>query len=609
MTAPEHLADRDLDVASALPAATLPAATRIAIVGGGIVGASIAYHLALAGETDVVLVERGRLTNGTTWHAAGLVSQVRGTHPLTELSRINVETYQRVARETGIDPGFRQVGSLTVARTDERFQEIRRPVSIARDAGIPSEIVDRARIRELWPAAVVDDLVGGVFFPDDGTINPGSAALALARAAVDRGVRYVPGTSITGFRRGPDARRVTGITTSAGEVEAEVVVLASGLWTSELARLADASVALYPAEHVWVMTDETPAATEDLPFLRDLDGYLYIRHHGGRFVIGAFEPNGKPWPPSTVPSDGFVELGPDWDHFGPVLAAARARVPALGGLGFGHFLRGPESFTPDADLQLGFVPEVPGLFVAAGLNSQGIIFGPGVGRAAAEWILAGHMTMDLVEVDVARMGRWASQRQWLHERTVESLGGLYAMHWPGKQPETARGLRRLPLDAAHRAAGAAMGQVGGWERPLWFEPGARGDEPTVGYSYTDPSWFPAVRDEVRATREGVALYDLTTYAKFEIAGPGALAGLQRLATSDLDVPPGRIVYTILADERGGILMDPTITRLADDRFLVLAPTVAQRRTEGLLRAGLPSDAVVTDVTSGLATLHLAGPRS
>jgi 4-methylaminobutanoate oxidase (formaldehyde-forming) len=219
------------------------------------------------------------------------------------------------------------------------------------------------------------------------------------------------------------------------------------------------------------------------------------------------------------------------------------------------------------------------------------------------------MTMDLVEVDVARMGRWASQRRWLHERTVESLGGLYAMHWPGKQPETARGLRRLPLDAAHRAAGAAMGQVGGWERPLWFEPGARGDEPTVGYSYTDPSWFPAVRDEVRATREGVALYDLTTYAKFEIAGPGALAGLQRLATSDLDVPPGRIVYTILADERGGILMDPTITRLADDRFLVLAPTVAQRRTEGLLRAGLPSDAVVTDVTSGLATLHLAGPRS
>jgi 4-methylaminobutanoate oxidase (formaldehyde-forming) len=558
MTAPEHLANRDLDVASALAASSLPSGARIVIVGGGIVGASIAYHLALAGESDVVLVERGRLTNGTTWHAAGLVSQVRGTHALTELSRVNVETYQRVGRETGIDPGFRQVGSLTVARTEERFREIRGPVSIARDAGLPSEVVDRARIRELWPAAVVDDLVGGVFFPDDGTINPGSAALALARAAVDRGVRYVPGTSVTGFRRAADGRRVTGITTTAGDVDAEVVVLAAGLWTSELARLADASVALYPAEHVWVMTDETPAATEGLPFLRDLDGYLYMRHHGGRFVIGAFEPNGKPWASSGVPTDGFVELGPDWDHFGPVLRAATARVPALDGLGFGHFLRGPESFTPDANLQLGFVPEVPGLFVAAGLNSQGIIFGPGVGRAAAEWIVAGHMTMDLVEVDVARMGRWASQRQWLHERTVESLGGLYAMHWPGKQPETARGLRRLPLDAAYRAAGAAMGQVGGWERPLWFEPDAAPAGPTVTYSYAAPSWFPAVREEVRATREGVALYDLTTYAKFEVAGPGAFAGLQRLVTSDLDVAV---------------------------------------------------DAVVTDVTSGLSTLHVAGPRS
>jgi heterotetrameric sarcosine oxidase gamma subunit len=609
MTAPEHLANRDLHIDSVLPAAQLPSAARIAIVGGGIVGASIAYHLALAGESDVVLLERGRLTNGTTWHAAGLVSQVRGTHALTELSRINVDTYERVGRETGIDPGFRRVGSLTVARNEERMREIRRPVSVARDAGLPSEIVDPARIRELWPAAVVDDLVGGVFFPDDGTINPGSAALALARAAVDRGVQYVPETTATGFRRGPDGRRITGVTTTSGDVDAEIIVLAAGLWTSELARLADASVALYPAEHVWVMTDETPAATENLPFLRDLDGYLYIRHHGGRFVIGAFEPNGKPWAPSGVPTDGFVELGPDWDHFGPVLAAARARVPALVDLGFGHFLRGPESFTPDANLQLGFVPEVPGLFVAAGLNSQGIIFGPGVGKAAAEWILAGHMTMDLVEVDVARMGRWANQRRWLHERTVETLGGLYAMHWPGKQPETARGLRRLPLDLAYRAAGAAMGQVGGWERPLWFESGTGPDGPEVGYSYVEPSWFPAVRDEVRATREGVALYDLSTYAKFEVAGPGALAGLQRLFTSDLEVPEGRIVYTILADERGGILLDPTITRLADDRFLVLAPTITQRRTEALLRAGLSPDAVLTDVTSGWSTLHLAGPRS
>jgi glycine cleavage system aminomethyltransferase T/glycine/D-amino acid oxidase-like deaminating enzyme len=615
MTVPEHLANRDLDVDAVLPAGTLPSQARVVIVGGGIVGASIAYHLAAAGETDVVLVEHGRLTNGTTWHAAGLVSQVRGSHALTALARMNAETYERVERESGIRTGIRRNGALTIARTEARMTEIGYGISMARDAGIDVERVDRARIGELWPAAVTDDLVGGVLFPTDGTVNPGAAALAFAKAAVDRGARYVPGTAVTGLRRSADGRRVTGLDVAGPEgpavIEAEVVVLAAGLWTSELARLAGVSVALYPAEHVWVMTEPTAAATPGLPFLRDLDGYLYIRGYRDRLVIGAFEPNGKPMLPARVPTDGFVELGPDWDHFAPVLGQARHRVPALAEGGFAHYLRAPESFTPDSNFQLGFVPEVGGLFVAAGLNSQGIIFGPGVGKAAAEWIIEGHPTMDLVEVDVARTGGWANQRRWLAERTVESLGGLYAMHWPGKQPYTARGLRRLPLDAPHRAAGAAMGQVGGWERPLWFEPGlaSTGREPEIGYDYAAPSWFPAVREEVRATREAVALYDLTTYTKFLVAGPGALAGLQRLVASDLDVAVGRIVYTVMANERGGIELDPTITRLADDRFLVLAPTLTQRRCEGLLRNGLPPDAVVTDVTSGWATLHIAGPHS
>jgi glycine cleavage system aminomethyltransferase T/glycine/D-amino acid oxidase-like deaminating enzyme len=611
----EHLANRDLDVDAVLPASALPSQARVVIVGGGIVGASIAYHLAAAGETDVVLVERGRLTNGTTWHAAGLVSQVRGSHALTALARINAETYERVERETGVATGIRRNGALTIARTEARMTEIRYGLSMARDAGVEVELVDRTRIGELWPAAVTEDLVGGVLFPTDGTVNPGAAALAFAKAAVDRGARYVPGTAVTGLRRSADGPRVTGLDVVGPDgpagIEAEVVVLAAGLWTSELARLAGVSVALYPAEHVWVMTEPTAAATPSLPFLRDLDGYLYIRGYRDRLVIGAFEPDGKPMLPARVPTDGFVELGPDWDHFAPVLGQARQRVPALAEVGFAHYLRAPESFTPDSNFQLGFVPEVDGLFVAAGLNSQGIIFGPGVGKAAAEWIIEGHPTMDLVEVDVARTGGWANQRRWLAERTVESLGGLYAMHWPGKQPYTARGLRRLPLDAAHRAVGAAMGQVGGWERPLWFEPGLAGSgrEPEIGYDYAAPSWFPAVREEIRATREAVALYDLTTYAKFLVAGPGALAGLQRLVTSNLDVPVGRIVYTVMASERGGIELDPTITRLDADRFLVLAPTLTQRRCEGLLRNGLPPDAVVTDVTSGWATLHIAGPRS
>nr|MBA3691011.1 GcvT family protein [Actinomycetota bacterium] len=458
---------------------------------------------------------------------------------------------------------------------------------------------------DLWPAAVVDDLVGAVLFPTDGTVNPGDAAMSFAKGAVDAGVAYVPNTEVTGFAF--DGGRVTGVRTSRGSIEAETVVLASGLWTSELARMAGADVALYPAEHVWVMTEEAEGADERMPFLRDLDGYLYIRHYRGRFLVGAFEPKGKPKPVGEIATQGFAELGPDWDHFAPVLANARQRVPELETIGFSHYLRAPESFTPDANFQLGFVPEVPGLFVAAGFNSQGIIFGPGAGRAAAEWIVAGHPTMDLTEVDVARMGPWATQGAWLRERTVESLGGLYEMHWPAKQPVTARGLRRVPLFTQLREAGAAMGQVAGWERANWFEPGTV--DPEVRYDFEHPSWFPALADEVRATREAVALYDLSTYAKFLVQGSDALRGLQWLCTSNLDVAAGRIVYTLLCNERGGIEMDPTVTRLGEDRFMVLAPTLHQRRTEMLLRNGLPDGATVTDVTSGWATLHVAGPRS
>ncbi len=605
-TIPEHLANKDLDAAPVLrPLTDLPDRARVVVVGGGIVGASIAYHLAAAGETDVVLLERTRLTGGTTWHAAGLVSQIRGNHALTALTKDNASIYERLPAETGVETGMRRHGAMTIARTPGRLQEAMYGVALAKDFGVEVEVVDRAGIRAYWPAANVDDLYGAVNFPTDGTVNPGDAALAFAKGAVDRGVRYVPETTVTGFRL--DGVRVTGLETSRGSIEAETVVLAAGLWTSELARTAGASVALYPAEHVWVMTEEGTGPREEAPFLRDLDGYLYIRHYRGRYLIGAFEPKGKPKPVPEIGTDGFVEFGPDWDHFAPVLKAARERIPELETIGFSHYLRAPESFTPDSAFQLGYVPEVPGLFVAAGFNSQGIIYGPGAGRAAAEWIVEGHPTMDLADVDIARTGRWANQRAWMHVRTVESLGGLYEMHWPGKQPVTARGVRRVPLYDRLRAAGAAFGQAAGWERANWFEPGVVDPEP--GYSFTDASWFPAVREEVAATREAVALYDLSSYSKFLVQGPDALPGLQRLCASNVDVPPGRVVYTLLCNERGGIEMDPTVTRLGEDRYLVVSPTLAQRRTEMLLRDGLPPGATVTDVTSGWAVLHVAGPRS
>jgi heterotetrameric sarcosine oxidase gamma subunit len=605
MTIPEHLANRDLDSSIVEPLAEPPERAQVVIVGGGIAGSSVAYHLTRLGVTDVVVLERTRLTGGTTWHAAGLVAQVRGTHALSELSRINADLYESLPAETGVETGLRRVGSLTVARTPGRMRELRAGISMAREIGVDCHELSPKEVLDWWPVAEVGDLVGATVTPRDATVNPGDAALALAKGAKDRGARFVHGATVTGFRLERGA--VAAVETDRGTIGCETTVLAAGLWTSELARLAGASVSLYPAEHVWVMTEEVEGAEERFPYLRDLDGYLYVRHYRGRYVVGAFEPKGKPKATGDIPTGGFVEFGEDWDHFAPVLAAARERVPALRTAGFAHYLRAPESFTPDANFHLGEFPEVRGLFVAAGFNSQGIIFSPGAGKALAEWIVEGRPTMDLTEVDIARTGRWANNRSWLHGKTAETLGRLYTMHWPALQSDVGRGVRRSPLLPQLRAAGAAVGEAAGWDRAAWFEPGAT-SEPGWGHDFDAPSWFGPVADEVRATREGVALYDLSTYAKFLVQGPGAAEGLDRLITSRLPAV-GRVRYTLVCNERGGIEMDPTVTRLAEDRFLVIAPTHAQRRTEGLLRHGLPADAVVTDVTSGYAVLHLAGPWS
>jgi len=569
MTAPERLANRELDSSILAPLSEAPDRARIVVIGGGVAGSSVAYHLTKLGVADIVVLERTRLTGGTTWHAAGLVAQVRGTHALTELSRVNAPLYESLPAETGVETGLRRVGALTVARTRGRMEELRAGLSMAKDFGIEAHELAPQEVRKYWPEAEVDDLVGATIFPQDATVNPGDAALSLAKGAKDRGAAFVFGVTVTGFERRDG--RIAGVVTDRGTIECELAVLTSGLWTSELARLAGASVSLYPAEHVWVMTNETPVADERLPVLRDLDGYLYVRHYRGRFLVGAFEPKGKPKAPSDIDTGGFVEFGEDWDHFAPVLANARERLPVLRGIGFEHYLRGPESFTPDANFHLGEFPEAPGLWIAAGFNSQGIIFSPGAGKALAEWIVEGHPTMDLTEVDIARTGRWANNRGWLHEKTSETLGRLYAMHWPALQPSSGRGIRRLPLEQRFRDAGAAFGEAAGWERPAWFEPGAT-EEPVWLYDFDRPSWFGPVGEEMAAARGGVALFDLTTYSKFLVQGPGALSGLQWLCASDVDVPIGRVVYTLLCNDRGGIEMDPTVTRLAEQIFLVVAPT-------------------------------------
>ncbi|MEX0755952.1 MAG: FAD-dependent oxidoreductase [Actinomycetota bacterium] len=608
MPDPENMmSKRGAEVFGGADAGELPSRARVVIVGGGIAGASVAYHLAELGWSDVVLLERGRLSSGTSWHAAGLVAQVRPTHALTAMSSYAPILYERLTERTGVPTGFKRVGALTVARTPERMTEISYGVSMARDFGIEAEILSVDELRAWWPPIAIDDLVGGTLFPGDGTLNPGDTALAIAKGAIDGGVRVFEGVEVTGVRVEHGA--VTGVRTDRGEIEGEIVVNAAGLWARQLARSVGVTVPLYAAEHMYVMSEPTAGAREELPILRDLDGFFYVRHYRGRFIVGAFEPDGKPRPVASIPHEGFAEFGADWEHFQLPLGRAKQRLPELEDRGFEYFLNGPESFTPDANFYLGEAPGLRGFFLACGFNSQGVIYGPGAGKALAEWIVAGAPQQDLVEVSPARVARFQDNPRYLFERTRESLGRLYGMHWPYWQPAAARGVRRTPLYERLAEANACFGEAAGWERAMWFA--NPGDEPVYRYAFGRQNWFDVVREECAAARERVALFDLSTYAKFLVQGSDACAALQWICSADVDVPDGRVVYTCLLNQRAGIEMDLTVTRLGDDRFLVVAPTLAQLRVGTLLERSIPrgTHAVVTDVTSGLAVLAFMGPRS
>lgn len=606
----ERLLERDLTATSFDPSARggpLPSRARTVVVGSGIVGASVAYHLALLGERDVLVLERGAVASGTSWHAAGLVVRGRATHVLTELASYGVDLYRALGDETGVDVNLVQPGSLTLARTPGRLDELRYLAGICRHTGIPAEMIEPDRVPELFGLAVADGLVGGIHQPEDGHVNPGLAALALAKGAHQRGVTFREGVEVTGFEQEDD--RVTAVLTTQGRVECERAVLACGLWTRDLAAAAGAAVPLWPAAHVHVRTEPIEGATADLPVIRDLDAYFYVRHANGALVIGAFEPDGKPLDPATLPPGfSFGELEPDWEHFAPVRQLAEQRIPALRGVEYARFLNAPESFTPDAAFCIGETGAVAGLYVAAGFNSQGIIYAPGAGRALAEWIIAGAPTRDVPGLDVQRFARQQSNRRYLHARTREGLGRLYAMHWPHLQPHTARNIRRTPLHDRVEAAGAVFGETVGYERANWYAP--PGTPREYAYSYARQNWFEHAAAEHRAARTSAALFDLSTFTKVEVAGPDALRVIQQVCTQDLDVTVGRVVYTLMLNVLGGIEIDGTVTRLAEDRFLVITPTVSHQKTMTVLRrAAAGRAAAVFDATAGLATIAVMGPAA
>ena len=587
---------------------SIPSRAGVVIIGGGIVGCSVAYHLVRRGVSDVLLLERRQLTCGTTWHAAGLVGQLRATHNLTRLAQYTTELYEGLERETGQATGFRQVGSVAVAASEARFEELKRGASMARCFGLEVRILTAGEARERWPLLAIDDVVGAVYLPKDGRTNPVDTTQALARGARLKGARIVEGVKVTGITRA--AGRVTGVMTEAGEVRAETIVNCAGMWAREVGALAGVGVPLHAAEHFYIVTEPIPGLPSDLPILRDADACSYFKEDAGKLLVGWFEPQAKPWGDAGIPEDcAFEQLPPDLGHIEGLFAGAMRRVPVLETTGVQVFFNGPESFTPDDRYLLGESPELRGFYVAAGFNSIGIQSAGGAGKVLADWIVDGHPPFDLWDVDIRRCAPFQRNRRYLRDRTVEALGLLYAMHWPFRQAETARGVRKSPLHERLAAAGACFGEVAGFERANWF--GEPGSEPRYEYSYGRQNWFGASAAEHRAVREAVGLFDQSSFAKFVLKGRDAPAVLSRICANEVDVPVGRIVYTQWLNERGGIEADVTVTREAEDAYLIVTSCATQTRDFHWLSRSIPADAraVAVDVSSAYAVLSLMGPRS
>ncbi len=586
----------------------LPTWAEVVIVGGGVVGSSIAYHLTKLGVTDVVLLERGKLTSGTTWHAAGLIMQLRSSHSLTELSRYNVQLYGRLEAETGQATGIKQNGTLSVARTKERMHETKRLATVAKSYDIEVHIIGPQEAKDLYPAMNHEIIEGAIYIPKDCQTNPVDTTMSLIAGAKRRGTKVFEDTPVTSLQW--LASRNYRVETPSGEIKCQTLVLCAGLWTRDLAAQLGIHVPLYPCEHMYVVTEPLDFVEPTLPVLRDPDGYVYIKEDAGKLLVGCFEPQGKPLPMEKLPSDAqFIELQEDWDHFELPFTKAMEILPPLEHAGIGTFVNGPESFTPDLLFVLGEAPGCPNCFVAAGFNSEGVEFAPGAGRALAEWIVEGEPTMDLSMVDIARFVPFQTNRSYLHHRAGESIGLHYKMHWPHRQREASRPVRKSPLHDRLAARNACFGEAMGWERPLWFAP--EGVEPKDVYSYHKPNWFAYTAEECRAAREGVAVFDQSSFGKHLIQGRDARAFLQRMCAGDVDTPVGKLVYTHMLNSSGGIETDITVNRLAEDRYLIISSATTHPRDKAWIEKHMTREEHVTlaDVTSAYSVLSVQGPKS
>jgi 4-methylaminobutanoate oxidase (formaldehyde-forming) len=585
----------------------LPTHAEIIVIGGGIIGCSTAYHLAKAGAKDVVLLERHKLTSGTSFHAAGLVGQLRTSASVTKLLKYSVELYRTLEAETGQATGWKMNGGLRLACNEERMTEIKRQATTAHSFGLDMHLLSPKEAQNLWPLMDIDDLVGAAFLPTDGQANPSDITLSLAKGARMRGVEIVEGVEITGLRLKDG--RITGVEIGEHLIGCEKLVICAGQWSKEIGRMAGISVPVQSVEHQYIVT-EACGAPRDLPTLRDPDRLIYYKEEVGGLVMGGYEPNPIAWAVDGFPKNfHFSLLDNRIDHFEQIMEQALIRTPLLEKAGIKQFINGPEAFTPDGTFMLGEAPETKNIFVGCGFNAFGIASAGGAGMALAEWVIGGEPSMDLWTVDIRRFSGIHKDDAYVRNRTLEAYSKHYTMAWPFEEYESVRPLLTSPLYTTLKEQGAVFGQKLGWERPNWFGP--KRVQARDVYTYKRQNWFPFVGDEHKATREKVVLFDQTSFAKFEVTGKDAEKALSWIAANDVTKASGRLVYSQMLNARGGIECDVTIARLAEERFFIVTGTGFRTHDADWINRNLPRglDVAVTDVTERLSCLALMGPRA
>ena len=591
--------------------AQVPTKARAVIIGGGVIGCSLAYHLAKLGWKDVVLLERKQLTSGTTWHAAGLIAQLRATANMTKLAKYSQELYGKLEAETGVATGFKRCGSITVALTEERREEIYRQAAMARAFGVDVEEISSTEVKAKYEHLNIDGVTGGVWLPLDGQGDPANIALALAKGARQMGAQVFEQTKAMGVTR--EGRRITSVqwenqNGESGAIDCENVINCGGMWGHEVGRMLSINVPLQACEHFYIVSEAIEGLSQ-MPVLRVPDECAYYKEDAGKMLLGAFEPVSKPWAMEGIPVDfEFDQLPEDFDHFEPILEKAVSRMPMLGSAGIHTFFNGPESFTPDDAYHLGLAPEMDNVWVAAGFNSVGIQSAGGAGQALAHWMEDGQKPFDLGDVDIGRMQPFQGNKHYLFERSKETLGLLYADHFPYLQKKTARGVRRTPFHHHLKENGAVFGELAGWERANWFA--NPGQDASYAYSWKRQNFFDNIAAEHKAVRNNLGLYDMSSFGKIRVEGPDACAFMNYIGGGQYDVPQGKIVYTQFLNDRAGIEADVTVTRLSETCYLVVTPAATRLADQTwMMRHKGAFNVVITDVTAGEGVLAVMGPNA